>query len=70
MIEMKENAVEIGKHIWQDSQGYWYTDEVEQANGPFISKELAEDTLGAYCHFLETNEVLTPEEWRAMKEGK
>lgn len=48
-----------GSHIWEVKDlaeykdGWYFSDETDQFNGPFDTQKIAEDNLDEYCKWLE-----------------
>lgn len=59
VLEPKFEETKTGSHIWlvigQEDyiDGWYFSDESEQLNGPFDTMKIAEDNLDSYCKWLD-----------------
>ncbi len=52
-----------GDPVARNAKGYWYYDETwSQITGPFETEAIARAELVRYCHYIETGEVLAPQD--------
>jgi uncharacterized protein YchJ len=54
----KKDYVRARSLIVEESGSWYYIDETEQLNGPFDSKEKAEDELAIYVNWLNQEDML------------